>query len=78
MVFTQLPQTSQAVTGVNNALHPAYRNYLLALDAVVRGAAGGSLLGALPAASSDASAAALGVPVSGLYQNGGLMRIRLK
>jgi hypothetical protein len=53
--------------------------YMLSLDKVVRNlVAGTGTVGALVNATSDASAAAAGVPVNGLYRNNAVVQIRLK
>ena len=81
-----LPQSNIPYTDpkTGRLTQSAYQ-YFFALDRVLRifvganNTAGGS--GApvtqLVAAANDAAAAALGVPVGGLYENGGAVRIRL-
>lgn len=48
-------------------------NYMLALDAVIRG----NVFGPLTNATNDTNAAAAGVPINGFYRNGNAVQIRL-
>ena len=53
-----------------------WQGYLLSLDRLVRGLAGG-VIGPLPSAANDTAAAQAGVKIGGLYQSAGTVRIRL-
>ena len=53
-----------------------WRNYLVSVDRLLRGLAGASI-GPLTNAANDAAAAAANVPIGGLYQASGTVRIRL-
>ncbi len=54
----------------------AFAQYMLSLDALVRGLAGGNI-GPLVNAANDAAAAAAGVAIGGLYRNVNAVQIRL-
>jgi hypothetical protein len=54
----------------------AVRQYMTALDQVVRRLAAGHI-GPLANAADDAMAAEAGIPIGGLYQSDGVVRIRI-
>lgn len=55
-----------------------FRDYMAKLDALVSAmAAGGVPLNLLVNAANDAAAAAVGVPVSGMYRNGSILMVRV-
>ena len=64
-----LPQASYPWVDSQGVPTEAFRNFMLAVR--------DNNIGPLPAAVDDAAAAKASVPVNGLYQNGGSVRIRL-
>lgn len=52
---------------------PAFRDWCLSIDRILRG----GLFGTLVSAANDAAAAAAGVPLNGLYRNGSAVLIRV-
>jgi hypothetical protein len=73
--LSPLPPLSAAWVDKNGVPTLIWRQYLISSDAVLRGAAGATF-GPLAAAANDAAAAAAGVPVGGLYQTSGTVKIR--
>jgi hypothetical protein len=73
--LSPLPPLSAAWVDKNGVPTLIWRQYLISSDAVLRGIAGATI-GPLTAAASDAAAAAAGVPVGGLYQTSGTVKIR--
>ena len=66
------PAPNQAVLQPNETTFGLlWRTYLLALDNMLRTAQ----YGPLPSAANDSAAATAGVPVNGLYQNAGVVRV---
>jgi hypothetical protein len=78
MATPQAPLPPLTARWVNEDGTPSqiWRQYLLSLDALARGLAGGNV-GPLFNAVNDAAAAAGGVQIGGLYRNGNAVQIRL-
>ena len=64
-----LPPTSQPIVDARGVPTLAFGQFLAALAA--------NNLGPLTSAANDAAAAKAGVPINGLYQNAGAVRVRL-
>jgi hypothetical protein len=73
-VLTPFPLWTQQFLDAAGNLASVWRNYQLSLDLAVRTPTFGTLV----SATSDQAAANLGVPVNGLYQNAGVVHVRLK
>jgi hypothetical protein len=71
------PLTSRWVDITDGSPSQILRQYMLSLDAVVRALTGGNI-GPVASAVDDAAAASAGVAVGGIYQSGGMVRIRIK
>jgi hypothetical protein len=71
--LVKLPGLDVPLVDKRDAPTPIWRNYLVALDQVVRTGNFGPLVNAV----SDVAAAAAGVPVGGLYRNGNAVQVRL-
>ena len=71
-----LPPLTAAWVDSSGSPTQVWRNYLLSVDKLLQGLAGAKV-GPLTSAANDASAAAAGVPVGGLYQTSGTVKVRL-
>jgi hypothetical protein len=69
-----LPPVTARLVDPNGLPTQVWRQYLIALDALVRGL---PVIGPLPSAVNDAQAANAGVAIGGLYQSGGIVKIRI-
>jgi hypothetical protein len=81
MAITLNPQPAGNTTWIQEGGLPTtiLLLYMLSLDKAMRSLiAGTGSVGTLINATSDASAAAAGVPVNGLYRNNAVVQIRLK
>ena len=71
-----LPPLTAAWVDSNGSPTQVWRNYLLSVDKLLQGLAGAKV-GPIPSAANDAAAAAAGVPIGGLYQTSGTVKVRL-
>jgi hypothetical protein len=69
------PLTARWINADDGSPAQILRQYVLSLDALMRGLAGGKV-GPLPSAANDAAAAKAGVGIGFLYENAGALRIR--
>jgi hypothetical protein len=78
MAKKQSPQPPSSTQWINPDGTPSlqFLTYMKSLDVLLTSLAGNAL-GPLTNATNDARAAAAGVPLNGLYQNAGAVRIRL-
>jgi hypothetical protein len=74
--LTPLPPLTAQWANTDGTPAQVWRQYLISLDALARGFAGG-IIGPLPSAATDAAAAHAGVKIGGLYQSAGTVRIRI-
>jgi hypothetical protein len=74
--LTPLPPVTARWVNEDGSPSQVWRQYLNSVDALLRALAGASI-GPLTSAASDAAAATAGVPIGGLYQASGTVRIRL-
>jgi hypothetical protein len=73
LVPPQPQQNSPVLAPQENIWSALWRNYWVSLDQMLRSAQ----LGPLPQAANDAAAAAVGVPINGLYRSGSQVMIRV-
>jgi hypothetical protein len=76
MDLTPLPPLTAKWINDDGSPSLVWRQYLVSVDKLLRTLAGASL-GTLTSAANDAAAGAAGVPIGGLYQTSGTVKIRL-
>lgn len=74
--ITPLPPLNARWVNEDGTPSLIWRQYLISVDRLLQALAGASI-GPLTSAANDTAAASAGVPVGGLYQTSGTVKIRL-